>query len=220
MVNPLDIMVLDAPAPSVSKQVLHVGCGAYHPDKLHKSFAGWKEIRLDIDPEVKPDIVASLTDMSVVAGDSMDAVYSSHNVEHLYAHEVPKALAEFRRVLKMEGVALITLPDLQKVCEYVVADRLEDQMYMSPAGPIAALDTLYGLRSAMAGGHLFMAHRTGFTARTLGTALARAGFSEVRVQRSGFDLWALAKKGAQPATTFQLIADPQPLPPPQPAPVG
>ena len=44
------------------KQVLHVGCGAYHPEKLHKSFAGWKEIRLDIDPAVAPDIVASLTD--------------------------------------------------------------------------------------------------------------------------------------------------------------
>src|SRR4029077_18530152 len=115
-------------------------------------------------------IVASLTDMTAVESGSMDALYSSHNLEHLYAHEVSKALGEFRRVLKMGGYALITLPDLQKVCEYVVADKLEEPMYQSPAGPIAPIDTLWGLRTSLAQGNVYMAHKTGFTGRSLGTA--------------------------------------------------
>jgi hypothetical protein len=43
-----------------------------------------------------------------------------------------------------------------------------------------------------------MAHRTGFTARTLSTALLRAGFAQVTVQRDGkLGLWAIAFKTEQ-----------------------
>ena len=52
----------------------------------------WREIRLDLDPAVQPDIVCSITDMSPVATDSVDAIWSSHNLEHLQRHEVPLAL--------------------------------------------------------------------------------------------------------------------------------
>src|SRR4051794_39138949 len=56
------------------KTVLHVGCGQYSPEKLHPHFRGpgWQEVRLDIDPGVKPDIVCSITDMSAVPSESVD----------------------------------------------------------------------------------------------------------------------------------------------------
>lgn len=176
--------------------VLHVGCGPYNPAKLHRRFhePGWRELRLDINPKVKPDIIGSMTDMATVATASVDAVWSSHNVEHLYAHEVTLALAEFYRVIKPGGFALITLPDLQKVAELVAADKLEDTAYVSPAGPITPLDMIYGHRPSIAQGNLFMAHRMGFTATTLERAMRRAGFGTVRTQRQGFDLWAYAGK--------------------------
>ena len=54
---------------------------------------------------------------------------------------------------------------------------------------------MYGLRSSMAAGNLFMAHRTAFTAKTLGQHLLNTGFSEVSVRHGeGYDLWALAVK--------------------------
>ena len=53
----------------------------------------WVETRLDIDPSVKPDVVASMTDMSSVPDASCHAVYSSHNLEHLFPHELQQALA-------------------------------------------------------------------------------------------------------------------------------
>ncbi|TWB51470.1 class I SAM-dependent methyltransferase [Nitrospirillum viridazoti] len=186
-------MTLDTP---VSRTVLHVGCGVHRPEKLHSLFhsSEWREVRLDIDPAVQPDIVASITDLSMVADGSVDAVWSSHNVEHLHAHQVPVALAEFRRVLKPDGFALITLPDLQAVAALVAEDKLDEAVYLSAAGPIAPLDMLFGLRSAIARGNEYMAHRTGFTAQTLGKALLAAGFAAVKVTKDkpSFNLWAMA----------------------------
>lgn len=179
----------------VKKNVLHVGCGIHTPDKLHETFRGpdWREVRLDINPKVEPDILASITDMSVIADASYEAIYSSHNLEHLHPHEVPLALAEFRRVLIPCGFALITVPDIQQVAEYVAADKAEEPVLMTNRGSIAPLDILYGFRPFLEAGNLFMAHNFGFTATTLHTALTQAGFATVSVQRDGeFNLWATA----------------------------
>jgi ubiquinone/menaquinone biosynthesis C-methylase UbiE len=132
--------------------------------------------------------------MSGVASESADALYSSHNLEHVYNHEVPVALAEFYRVLKPGGFALITLPDIQKVAEYVAEGNLEDTLYVSPAGPIAAIDILYGLGEAIARGNHYMAHRTGFTAESLAKKMQEAGFRDIEVRRENLDLWATGYK--------------------------
>jgi ubiquinone/menaquinone biosynthesis C-methylase UbiE len=178
------------------KTFLHVGCGPKHKDQTTQAFNSqdWKELRLDIDESVSPDIVGTMTDMSAVKDVSVDAIFSSHNIEHLYPHEVTMALAEFKRVLKPKGFAIITCPDLQSVCKLVAEDKLTESAYISPAGPIAPLDILYGLRTATAKGNLYMAHRCGFTKKVLTGTLQGAGFSMVAAkQRSfAFDLWALA----------------------------
>jgi hypothetical protein len=178
---------------------LHVGCGPARKDQTTRAFAGpdWRELRLDIDPNVQPDIVGTMTDMGAVASESVEALFSSHNIEHLYPHEVPVALGEFLRVLKPDGFAVITCPDLQSVAALVAQDRLLEPAYMSPAGPIAPLDILYGHRPAMAAGNLYMAHRCGFTRRVLADVLRSAGFATVAsVARPApfFDLWAVARK--------------------------
>ena len=87
------------------KIFLHVGCGHLNKSScLGFENDNWKEIRLDIDKNVNPDIVGTLTDMKSVETGSVDAVYSSHNIEHIFPHEVPIALREFYRVLKEDGI--------------------------------------------------------------------------------------------------------------------
>lgn len=182
---------------AASKTVLNVGCGYPRRHRLHQYFhrSEWREIRLDIDPAVHPDIICSITDMSPVASQSVDAVWSSHNLEHIYRHEVPGALAEFIRVLKPGGLLLLTLPDLQQVAEHVFADRLEDEAYVSPSGPVTPLDMIFGHTPSLARGYAFMAHKTGFTLRSLQGLLNATGFVEIRLRRGGaFDLWATAHK--------------------------
>jgi SAM-dependent methyltransferase len=193
-------MTLIAEAPPMVRSLLHVGCGMADPRKLPDAFFApgeWREVRLDLDPGVAPDIIASITDMAMVDTASFDAVWSAHNLEHLFAHEVPFALREFRRVLRRGGFALITLPDLQRAAELVAQDRLAEPAYVSPAGPIAPLDMLYGHGAAISAGNHFMAHRTGFTARTLEAALVAARFDSVRVVRDEhYALWATAHVAA------------------------
>ena len=165
------------------KSFLHVGCGPKHKDQTTIGFNTdeWQEIRFDIDESVKPDLVGTMTDMSSVESESVDALFSSHNIEHLYPHEVPVALKEFSRVLKSDGFVVITCPDLQSVCKLVAEDKLTDAAYVSPAGPITPLDILYGHRPPMARGNLYMAHRCGFTKKTLSQDLQSAGFAMVGV---------------------------------------
>jgi hypothetical protein len=174
---------------------LHVGCGPTDKTMTTRALNApdWREVRLDIDPAVKPDIVGSTTDMSAVADGSMDAVFSSHNIEHLYPAEVPLALGEFMRVLTPQGFAVVTCPDLQSVAALVAEGQLTEPAYVSPVGPISPLDILYGHGVELAQGNLHMAHRTGFTNRTLEEALRAAGFASVAVLRrpSYFDLWAI-----------------------------
>ncbi|MEK0191909.1 tetratricopeptide repeat protein [Microcoleus anatoxicus] len=194
-----DKLITDAKTPLLStakKKVLHVGCGPYSRSGLHETFKTdeWQEVRLDIDPNVKPDIISSITDMTPVPSQSVDAIWSSHNIEHIYPHEVPIALAEFYRVLKPGGFVLITLPDIQKVAEYVAQGNLEEPIYLSPAGPIAAIDILYGLGTDLAKGKYYMAHRTGFTQESLAQKMQQVGFHPVEVRSENLNLWATAYK--------------------------
>jgi len=177
-------------------KLLNVGCGPQGRQHGFLGFKDWQEVRLDIDPSVQPDVLGTMTDMSAVATASMDAIVSSHNIEHLYPHEVPQALAEFVRVLKVDGLLLITCPDLQSVCERVARGELASPLYNSDAGPIAALDILYGHREAMAAGNLFMAHRCGFTLEVLANTLQACGFARTvgLARPAAFDLWMLASK--------------------------
>jgi len=189
---------------------LHVGCGPKRKDRTTSGFntPEWTELRLDIDASVQPDIVGTMLDMSAVPTASVDAVFSSHNIEHLYPHEVPLALAEFKRVLRPDGFVVVTCPDLQSVCALIADDKLTEPAYTAPAGPIAPIDILYGHRPPMARGNLYMAHRCGFTQRVLAATLQAAGFATVAATRRvpHFDLWALASVSQRPEPQMRELA--------------
>ncbi len=182
-----------------AKTILHVGPGhRKNGAKLPVFFQNsqWKEVRLDIDPANEPDMVGSMLDMAAVQDASVDAIYSAHNIEHVYAHEVPLVLQEFLRVLKPDGFLVLTCPDLQTVCQLVAEDKLTDAAYTAQAGPITPLDILYGHGAALAAGHHYMAHKCGFTLKSLTQALHSAGFSTSAGKRraKGLDLWVVAAK--------------------------
>lgn len=177
--------------------LLHVGCGPKHIEDTPFDRQNWQEVRLDVNPSVQPDVVGTMTNMQLVSDSSVDAIFSSHNIEHLYPHDVPVALAEFHRVLKSDGFILLTCPDLKSVCSLVANDKLTDAAYISGQGPISPLDILYGHRASMKAGNLYMAHRCGFTKKVLAYTLAQAGFSAaVKSRPTFFDLWAVALKGS------------------------
>lgn len=195
----------------INNSVLHIGPGhRKNGAKLPAVFQTpeWREVRLDVDPASEPDIVGSMLDMAAIADASMDAIYSAHNIEHVYSHEVPQVLKEFLRVLKPEGFLVVTCPDLQTVGALVAEDKLTDVSYQSPAGPITPLDILYGHGVALASGHHYMAHKCGFTLKSLTAALQASGFQTIAGKRriQGLDLWVVASKVAMGEAQMRELA--------------
>lgn len=181
--------------PRDRRVMLHVGCGprgSGGPPPF--SWDEWFEVRLDISPEVEPDIVADITDMPVVPTESVDGIWSPHNIEHVFAHEVPLVFGEFHRVMRSGGIAFIETPDIQIPAKAAANGRLEATLYESDAGPITALDMLYGYGVAIARGEHYMAHRTAFTRATLTRKLVDAGFVDVRVVSRMGSLYAQARR--------------------------
>ena len=182
--------------PGEKRRILNAGSGPQGARSIAPMFQTpeWEETRLDIDPDVKPTVVGSVTDMGAqFEAGTFDAVWSSHILEHLFSHQVPIALGEIKRVLKPDGFALIFCPDIESVAQHLLEHGTEHIAYVSQAGPITALDMLYGHSASIAQGRHYMAHNTGFTADRLGNLLLDAGFSTVNVRRDEhFEICALA----------------------------
>ena len=169
-----------------SRSVLIAGSG---PGKMSEwGQAGYSTTYLDIEPKTNPDVVASMTDMGDIG--PFDVVFCSHALEHLYPHEVHPALCEFKRVLRVGGVAIILVPDLEGV------------------SPTNAILPNYHLSTGVTGLHLFygdhtqipeypyMAHHCGFVAETMRYALESAGFAAVATERqSSYNLVGIGVKG-------------------------
>ncbi len=174
--------------PEGKKRVLNVGGGSGKEGAvLHKTFrtAEWVEARLG----GVPDIIAELRALPTVPEGSVEAVWSAHNLNAVSAQDVPRVLAEFYRVLKPGGHALLTVPDIEKVAEEIPKKGLEATLYKQDSGAVNALAALYGDRS--------LPYKTGFTAALLAQRLKEAGFLNIKVQRHDYALAAIGHKLAQ-----------------------
>lgn len=185
---------------SAPKILLNVGAG--HPKsgaRIPAAFQSeaWKEVRLDIDPANEPDVIGTMLDMSAMPNESADAIYSSHTIEHLYPNEIPLAMNEFLRVLKPQGYAVITCPDLQAAAEMIVQDKLLETAYTTGSGMVVTpFDIVYSHREYTGRDKPFMAHHCGFTLKVLNGTLRSNGFVSVAGKRRarGMDLWVVATK--------------------------
>ena len=149
--------------------------------------------------------------MNEVKSGSMDAVYSSHNIEHVYPHEVEIVLKEFLRVLNNDGFVVIECHDLQSTCEAVVNDKLLEPLYESPIGPIFPIDILFGNRQQIMKGNEYMAKKVGFTYSVLNKTFAEAGFQARyggRMPSNGGELAIVAFKQKKSEEQIKQIADP------------
>lgn len=184
--------------------VLNVG-GHSKKIPIPEHYSNWNHLVLDIDPRGGADIVCDARELLMQAADQYDAVYCSHNLEHYYHHEVPRVLAGFLHVLKPGGFAEIRVPDLVTVMKKMIQEDLdlENQLYVSPAGPITVRDVIYGSAKLIEqSGNDFMLHKTGFSHKSLGDSLHQAGFREIWIVPGPYEICAFAFKGL--ATPLQL----------------
>jgi predicted SAM-dependent methyltransferase len=135
-----------------------------------------------VDLYGEPDVVADLADLPFADG-SVDAIWASHVLEHVQVSGVPAALAEWLRVLRPKGRAIIRVPNFDYVARYWLTG--EDRTW--------AEAMVFGMQNAE--GEF---HRSAFTASVLRADLEGAGFEVLRVEmrwtHSQETLQAVAKK--------------------------
>lgn len=178
-----------------TKLLVNLGSGPKGAAWLPAMFTEWRELRVDIDAKVAPDILADVTDLSAIESGSVDAVWSAHCIEHLYLYQVGAAIAEVYRILSDDGFFCMIVPDLQALAEYIANDRLHEVVYDSPAGPVIAHDIVFGFGPYLAQGRSKMAHNCGFTPTLLLQKLREAPFAEIIMRRrAGHELAGVACK--------------------------
>jgi SAM-dependent methyltransferase len=180
--------------------LLNIGCGPHAPE-------GWENIDrspnllLDRIPGAKQMLhrIGLLSDahmeawprnvrrMNVLKGlphadESVDGIYSSHTLEHLYLDDAQRLVAECRRVLRRGAVMRVALPDGEEWARALIQGeagaeetpglaynkRLGAHPFARPTGRRAAL--------ALTAGHL---HRWQPTRDLVTMMFRRAGFAEV-----------------------------------------
>ena len=121
---------------------------------------------------------------------------------------MPKVLAGFLHVLKDAGFAQIIAPDIAEVMRVTIENDLDidDTLYQSSLGPIMVLDVLYGYSTEIEeSGQDFFAHKTGFTQKSLLTALNKSGFSKTCSMRGNLEVNAVGFKGMPDKYTLDLF---------------
>ena len=133
-----------APAPAaVALPLLSAGTGRPVPAgsttdvRLHfgepgvEAVPGWTMV--NARPGERNDFTGMRNALSRIADDSVAEIHSCFVLEHLnFRTELPAILAEFRRVLKPEGVCRISVPDMDVLCRMIVNDQatLEHKLFL------------------------------------------------------------------------------------------
>lgn len=113
-----------------------------------------------------------------------DAVACNNALEHLYPHDVPRAIAEFRRVLKPGGHVVIQVPDLEDV---------KPTNEIIPEIGMCGLHLFYGDPEKLEE-FPYMAHHSGFVESTLREALEAGGFDVITKRLQCHQLMAVGIK--------------------------
>lgn len=134
---------------------------------------GWVNVDVVPSPKAKrpPDILASVLSIPLPDG-CADEFMAIHGFEHLWLWDVPKALAEWHRLLKPGGLLVLEMPDVKK-CAKNLLRLIETE-------DIKSLDSLamHGLYGDPREEDPWMGHRWGWTPKTIKPVLKAAGFGK------------------------------------------
>jgi predicted SAM-dependent methyltransferase len=135
---------------------MHLACG---PNKIR----GFTNV--DIRPEVNPDVVADIKNLSMFEAGSVNLIYLCHGLEHFKYSEIDGILQSFRRLLRPGGQLFLSVPNMEAMSfAYTVGDI-----------------SLALIRGAISGGQEYPGniHYSVWDFETLRTALEKNGFNHI-----------------------------------------
>ncbi len=117
------------------------------------------------------------------ASASVDAVYSSHMIEHLDRREANRFLAECLRVLKPGGGLRLAAPDLRwSILEYMEKGRADEFMAQLQFDLERPRGLVEGVRRLVSGGR---GHHWMYDGPSLRRLVAACGFADVEIVPAG-----------------------------------
>lgn len=148
--------------------------------KLHiggtQTLNGWKLMNIKSADGV--DYVGDIQDLSQFANESCEAIYASHVLEHIKRGNLIPTLAGIRRLLTFDGLFLVSVPDLEVLCNLFLQPDLTIEQRLHVIGMI------YGGQSDE-----YDYHFIGFNYDLLAHCLKLAGFSKTE-KVTGFGLFS------------------------------
>lgn len=147
---------------------LNVGCGRHILD-THTNIDVARSPHASRDP----DIFANALAIPLADGCASE-IMAIHIFEHFYFWEAPKALAEWRRLLKPGGLLILEMPDIVKCAKNMI--RLQD------TGDLKTYEslTMFGMYGDPRAEDPYMCHRWGWTPKTLKKLLKTSGFTDFK----------------------------------------
>jgi len=167
---------------------LDIGCGA---QKRDEDYTG---VDNTATADVKAEMWALPFDDSTV-----DAIWSSHSLEHVGVYKVAQTLREWLRVLKPGRRAIVQVPNFDYVAKY----------WLTGADRAWAEAMVFGTQSDEG-----QYHKCAFTAASLRADLEAAGFEVERVEMR----WSHTQETLQAVATKPLKLKKPPASKPQPTP--
>lgn len=107
-----------------SKVKINLGSG-------EKNIPGW--INVDLFDE-KADLQCNVNKLESINDNSVDMMLASHVIEHFSIEEIIPILAEWRRVLKPDGILIVEFPDFIKCSKFFISNSniLMERMNVTP----------------------------------------------------------------------------------------
>ena len=153
-------------------RVLDIGSGPNSVASI--TFAGAEVLRLDVDPELNPDVVHDITKpFPEDLHNTFDAIYCSHVLEHIPRAEVINTLKNLVAPLKPGGELWVIVPAM----EWAARELLKD----TPSPVVVPF--IYGGQS-----NEWQYHKCGFTLNLLRQLFVLAGFVPRQAYQSPFTI--------------------------------
>jgi predicted SAM-dependent methyltransferase len=152
--------------------LIHLGCGNVNSPEF---------INVDALPLPHVHYVLNVAKLSVFKDSYADLLYASHVLEHIPVNQVETVLAEWKRVIRPDGVLRLSVPDFDKLID----------MYHEVGNKI------FPIQCPLVGaGTKYTSHYSIFNETYLNELLSKVGFRIVRnwdphkVDHHDFDDWA------------------------------
>lgn len=150
---------------------INFACGRQILDGFYNVDAVRSELA-ERDPELLFELRfddGKLIEQLPLADGCADELHAMHIVEHFYRYDVDAVVEEWKRLLRVGGLLVLELPNLEAACQNLIKRGMSDRDVMFP---------LYGDASWKSP---YMIHRYGYTPTTISQLLMDHGFTKVKI---------------------------------------